>query len=88
MNKEPYGRILHIIPAQPGWMAYLNDKGHVHARDIVCWALMEDAQGHTFVQGMVANEPRFDLIYAGDIDTHVLYLSPSQSEQMKEEGEI
>ncbi len=88
MNKEPYGRILHIIPAQPGWMAvYPSDEDNETSMmlDVVCWALMEDKQGHTFVQGMVSSDSRLDLVYAGSIQNGVMYLSPAQADIWRKE---
>lgn len=48
-------RIIQIIPAE-GWFAkYRNDDGSVFYSPLVCFALVEEKNGHTFVRGMDAD---------------------------------
>jgi hypothetical protein len=48
-------RIVSLVPAEPGWRAFYGGEYDYDAESarVVCWALVEDAEGGQRVVGMV-----------------------------------
>ncbi|GAC1430311.1 MAG: hypothetical protein PVS3B3_38900 [Ktedonobacteraceae bacterium] len=77
-------RILQIMPALPGWGAVWGTKkepekgelGHF-TEPVVCWALVEESNGHRFVTAMAPDLETSELKLMIDMGNFLGYASPT-----------
>lgn len=83
-DKEP--TIIQIMPALPGWEAVWGDTeeptiGQTGYRTeaVVCWALVEDSDGRTYVTAMLPDLESSELKLPMEMGNFLGYATPSYS---------